>query len=967
MTIAEKAVGERRPSVVNLVIDDREVEAEKGMTVLQSALLAGIYIPHLCWHPAIKPYAGCRLCLVEIEKRRGMDTACTIPVSEGMVVRTNTPSVIKMRQNVLEMLLSDHPDRCLNCPRIPRCHPFGVCIRDQEVNDRCVFCAKNERCELQRVVDFVGIRWQRYRAPRHISPVERSNPFIDFDPSYCINCTRCTRVCDEVQGVAAIESTYRAGNLHIASAFEVTRDLSNCEFCGQCVQVCPTAALTDHQSKYDGLPDVAVPTTCSFCGCGCQLLLNIKGGQISSSYPTERGINGMSLCVKGRYGYDYVQSQHRLSRPLKRAADGSQLTVTWEEAIGFVASKMTEVLERYGPEAIGVIASDKCTNEENYLLQRFARGVLGTNNIGHMGELCHKPTLEGLSAAWGSAAMTGPLQDIAKAGCILVVGSNTTETHPIVALQIKRAVRRSAKLILIDPRQITLSRFAYLQLRPRPGTDLALLIGLARAIQDEGLVNEAFVSERCEGFEEFKEALRDCDLTAVSEITGVKVEDILTAARIYATGGADSRYEIPLSWYGHFVEPDSRPATNSSWIIYGAGVTLGAAPRETVQTLANLAMLTGHLGQEGAGLAPLAGPNNLQGASDMGAMAEYLPGYRPINDVGACQEFASAWGCEMPIVSGLDILQMFEAARLGKLKALYIVGANPLLSLANRSCVEEGLRSLELLVVQDVFPTETAALAHVVLPACSFAEKEGTFTNTERRVQFVRQALAPLGDSRPDWWIISDLANKVLALGDGGKQSQWLSFDYLHPKDVMEEIRALVPSYRGIIYERLQVGGLQWPCPSTTDPGTATLYQETFDRGKGRFIPLRYNLGPKETNQCYPFTLLSGRTLYHYNTGAMTRNAPGLKEFRLESCLHIHPDDAALLFLKSGDKIRVISEQGEISTTAVISDSVAKGLVFMLIHYGDTPVNVLTGRSRSLLRHSLEMRTVLVRIEKMMG
>ncbi len=965
-------------STVTLTIDGKKVEAPAGSTILEAALAHGIYIPHLCYLEGLRPYAGCRLCLVEIEgfrKKGQLPTACTEPVREGLVVWTNTPHVAQRRREVLELILSDHPDRCLTCPRPQRCPPFSACQRDPVVTDRCVICAKNERCELQEVCDYVGVHQQRFYGVRREFPLERTNPFIERDWNKCIACGRCVRACVEIRGVGAIDFAYRGKAMMITTPFEDEMRYTNCEFCGQCVTVCPTGALMERVNKYVGYPDHTVPTVCTYCGVGCNIRINLKGAQIVGVSPRDpqNPVNRDNLCVKGHFAYDFIQSSARLTTPLIKRPSGTPRKVRWEEALNLVASRLAEIRAQYGPEAIGVITSAKCTNEEIYLSQKFARAVLGTNNVDQCAQLCHTPTLEGLTRAFGSAAMTTSIQQIERAGCIFVIGSNTTETHPIVALRVKWAVKKGAKLIVANPRQIDLCRFAHFWLRPKPGTDVALINGLLRVILDEELWDAQFVGERCSGFYPLAMALQQYPVEKVAEITGVPAEDIVMAARLIATGGRDPRYVMPPVYYGPLAEVGTHGDTDSTCILYGTGITHHYHATEAVQALANLAMLTGSLGREGAGLCPLAGQNNVQGACDMGALPNMLPGYQSLDDPDTRRKFEEAWGVPLPIKPGLNLLEMLEEAKERNLKALYIVGANPMLSAPDLTHVRESLDSLEFLVVQDIFYSETAQLADVVLPAASFAEKDGTFTNTERRVQRVRAAVPAPGEARADWQILSALAQhprlrrEPLPRPHLPAPLDFSGWEYTHPAAIMAEISRLVPLYGGIAYDRLEAGGLQWPCPHLNHPGTEIMYTEGFDHDKGRLIPVDYAPPLEQADEEYPLILTTGRILFHYHTGRMTMRSMGLVKIRPEGFLEIHPDDAAAQGIADGDTVRVTSRRGSVTIRARVTEHSPRGLVFMSFHYSENAVNLLTGRSPDPTSRMPDLKYCAVRVEKIAG
>jgi formate dehydrogenase alpha subunit len=799
---------------ITITIDDQQVEASMGMTVLEAAKEAGIYVPTLCYHPSLAPYGGCRICVVEIEKMRGLPTSCTTPATDGMEIRTNTPQLQQYRKGVLELILSEHPHTCLDCWRRERCGPFDICLRSVSLTERCVTCPNNQRCELQQVADYIGVSESYLPYTYKELPVHREDPFFDRDYNLCILCGRCVRVCQEVRGAAAIAFTFRGNEALVGTAFDRPLVDSGCQFCGACVDACPTGALMERRIKWQPAGDHQVLSTCPYCGVGCQLELQLKDGTIVEVVPQmENEVNRGQACVKGRFGIsEFVHSPERLTTPLIKQ-DGRFVEVTWDEALDLVASK----LANYKGDEVAVISSAKSTNEDNYVAQKFTRAVLGTNNIDHCARLCHSPTVAGLVTSFGSGAMTNSIKDIGEAACILAIGTNTTETHPVAALEITKVKRNEGKLIVANPREIGLVRVSDVWLRQNPGTDVPLLMGMMRVIVDEGLLDSAFIEERCENFDAFKKSLQNFDLDKVERITGVPKEQIAEAARIYAT---------------------SKPAS----ILYAMGITQHSHGTDNVMAIANLAMLTGNIGKPGAGVNPLRGQNNVQGACDLGALPNVYTGYQSAADPAVKEKFESAWGASLDSKPGLPLTEMFEAIDKDQVKAMYLIGENPVLSDPDASHVKKSLEALDFLVVQDMFLTETAELADVILPATSFAEKDGTFTNTEQRVQRVRKAIESVGDSKSDWWITCQIAQKMGAKG----------FDFEGPSQIMDEIARLTPSYGGISYSRIESGGLQWPCPTAEHPGTAILHTQVFTRGKGNFVPLEYKPPMELPDDAYP-------------------------------------------------------------------------------------------------------------------
>ena len=883
---------------VDLTINNLKVEAEEGTTVLEAAQSAGVYIPTLCADPDLQPYGGCRLCLVEIEGVEGLPASCTMPVAEGMVVHADTPRVAEMRRRIVELLLSDHPENCLLCP-------------------------KNQRCELQEIAAYVGVDQQRFKKLERPASIDSSNPFFVRDSSKCILCGKCVRVCEEVQGLGALEVFNDGISSRIVTSGGAKPFLESiCESCGQCVAKCPTGALMPKDFTW---PTQQVKTICPYCGVGCGIYLAVRGDEVVGiNGDTQSPVNRGGLCVKGQFGFEFINHPDRLTSPLVRR-NGELVEATWDEALGLVAEKLAQ----YKGREIAVISSAKCTNEENYLVQKFARAVLSTNNVDHCARLCHAPTVAGLVQSFGSGAMTNSIDEISKAATILAIGTNTTATHPIIGLKIRKAVQDGAKLIVANPREIDLCRIAHIWLRHQPGTDVALLMGMMRVIVDEDLLDSAFIEERCENFDAFKKSLKLFDLDFVERTTGVPGEQVAEAARLYAT---------------------TKPAT----LLYAMGITQHTHGTDNVLATANLAMLTGNIGKPSTGVNPLRGQNNVQGACDLGALPDVYTGYQRVDDQKSRDKFEADWGHTLPKEPGLTLTEIFEAANEGKVKALYLVGENPMLSDPDIKHIEEALEKLDFLVVQDVFLSETARLAHVVLPAATFAEKDGTFTNTERRVQRVRKAIEPIGNSQPDWWITCQIARKM-----GGK-----GFDFEHPSQMMEEIARLTPSYGGISYERLEKEGLQWPCPTKEHPGTPILHTESFPRGKGKFIPLEYKPPAELPDDAYPLILTTERSLYHYHTGTLSRRVNGLNVLEPEELVEMNPVDAEALGVNNGDVVKVTSRRGEVTARAEVTSASPPGVISMSFHFAESPTNAVTNPAVDPTAKIPELKVCAVKVEK---
>ena len=899
-------------STIQIEIDGKKISCEKGRNLLEVARDNSVDIPSLCYLKQLQASGSCRMCVVEIEGMKGYKSSCTTEVQDGMVVTAFSDEIEKVRRTTLELLLSDHDFDCSVCHQNGECGLQDLAYRYQIGT------------ELNRHLDDI-------ENPPVIKP-DGSSPVLIFRPGKCIRCGHCIASCRDIQGKGVLDFMDRGINAYPSP--EYTRwKLSSCDGCGECVQNCPTGALREKplNGQYRLMDlDRVVRTTCGYCGVGCQMDLWIKNNQVvrvrgagHSAMLPNRG----RLCVKGRFGYEFLNSPERLTTPLIREGDGFR-EASWEEALSLVAQKIGDIRERKGAEALAGLSSARCTNEENYIFQKFIRAGLGTNSVDHCARLCHAPTVEGLVKAFGSGAMTNPIDDLAGADCILITGSNVSETHPVTATYIRNARDRGAKIIVIDPRKIDLVQRAHLWIRQKPGTDVAWINGMIRIILKEGWADRDFIAGRCENFEALEKAVESFTPRRVEEISGIPAEKLREAARVYAT-------------------------SEKSAIVFAMGITQHITGTDNVLSLANLAMVCGQVGRPSTGVNPLRGQNNVQGACDLGALPNVYPGYQSVEDPAVRDKFHRAWSVDsLSGRTGLTVVEIMQAAFEGRVRGLYIMGENPMLSDPNLSHVEESLKKLEFLVVQDIFLTETALLADVVLPAAAFAEKEGTYTNSGRRIQRVRKGVEPPGEARQDWDILCDISSRL-----------GYHMSYTSPREIMDEIASVTPQYGGIRYDRLDGEGLQWPCPDLKHPGTSYLHKNCFARGKGMFHPVDFIPPAEQPDREFPFILSTGRMLYHYHTATMTRRSVPLNKFAPGSYAEIHPLDLKALGGGDGDILTVTSRRGQISVPALMSERVAPGVLFIPFHFAESPANRLTNDILDPQSKIPELKVAACRVE----
>jgi formate dehydrogenase (NADP+) alpha subunit len=843
------------------------------------------------------------MCIVEVDGHAAPVISCETPVSDGMSVVTGSDRLFAMRRESLKAMLVHHP---LDCP----------------------VCDKAGQCQLQDLVVEHGITGVEPPVPTSKFTAPYTTAFIKSWPERCVLCLRCVNACTEIQGIRALSvSNGTDGPL-------ITYDKDKCVQCGECIQMCPVGALVEKRSDLRWRTweeDKKIQTTCPYCGVGCQQQLHVKGGKVVRVTGVEGAVpNDGRLCVKGRYGFDFIDHPDRLTVPLIKK-DGFFREALWDEALKLVAKRFLAIKETSGPDSLAFFSSARTTNEENYLMNKLARAVIGTNNIDHCARLCHASTVAGLAASFGSGAMTNSIEELERSDVILITGSNTSEMHPVISSFIKRGVQSGrTKLIVVDPRHIDLVDHGALWLRQKPGTDVAWINGMMHVIIQEGLYAKEYVAERTEGFEAVKELVAGYTPERVESITSIPKDTLIAAARLYASAPAAS-------------------------IVYAMGITQHINGTDAVKSTANLAMLCGNLGIESGGVNPLRGQNNVQGACDMGALPNVFSGYQAVTSPEVREKMAKAWGVrDLPGNVGLTMLEAMAAATKGQIKGLYIMGENPMISEPDIHHVEQELKSLEFLVVQDIFLTETAQLADVVLPSACFAEKDGTFTNTERRVQLVRKVVEPPGQALADWEILSAVATRL-----------GYPMSYPNAEAVFDEMASVTPSYGGMDFRRLAIEGLQWPCPTKDHPGTKYLHRDKFVRGKGLFTAVEWIPPAEPTDEDYPFILTTGRVLYHYHTGSMTRRSAGLNEICPECWVEINPRDALELDIRDGETVGVSTRRGRIEAKASVGEMTDARTIFIPFHFSEAAANRLTIAAIDPIAKIPEFKVCAAKVEKL--
>ena len=899
--------------MITLTIDGVQVTVPAGTSLMRAAAENSINIPKLCATDTLEPFGSCRLCLVEIEGRRGYPASCTTPAEAGMIVRTQSPKLQEVRKGVMELYISDHPLDCLTCPA-------------------------NGNCELQDMAGVTGLREVRYgyEGANHLKlKKDESNPYFTFDSSKCIVCNRCVRACEETQGTFALTISGRGFDARVSAGQNEPFMQSECVSCGACVEACPTATLTEKSVIWLGQAEHSITTTCAYCGVGCSLKAEMKGNEVVRMVPARDGkANEGHACVKGRFAWGYATHKDRILKPMIRAKiTDPWKEVSWDEALDYAASEFKRIQAKHGRDAIGGIVSSRCTNEEGYLVQKLVRAAFGNNNVDTCARVCHSPTGYGLKTTLGESAGTQTFKSVEKADVILVIGANPTDGHPVFASRMKKRLRQGARLIVIDPRRIDLVKSPHIRadyhLQLRPGTNVAMISALAHVIVTEGLMANDFITERCDlrAFAQWRAFVAQPENSpeAMEAITGVPAQQVRDAARLYALGGNGA-------------------------IFYGLGVTEHAQGSTAVMGIANLAMVTGNVGRAGVGVNPLRGQNNVQGSCDIGSFPHELPGYRHVSDTTVRTLFEQAWGVPLQAEPGLRIPNMFEAALDGSFMGLYCQGEDIVQSDPNTQHVTAALEAMECIVVQDIFLNETAKYAHVLLPGSSFLEKDGTFTNAERRISRVRKVMPPRA-GYADWEVTVALSNRL-----------GYPMNYRHPSEIMDEIARLTPTFSGVSYRRLdELGSIQWPCNDEAPEGTPTMHVDGFVRGKGRFIITQYVATDEKVTRKYPLILTTGRILSQYNVGAQTRRTENVR-WHAEDRLEIHPHDAQERGIEDGQWVGIHSRAGETVLRAMVTERMQPGVVYTTFHFPESGANVITTENSDWATNCPEYKVTAVQV-----
>ncbi len=901
---------ETKQKMITCTINGHECTVPKGTTILEASRTLGIEIPTLCHMKELAPDGSCRMCVVEIEggRKGGLSTACTEHCQDGMVIDTHSKRVIESRRFILDLLLSNHILTCFTC-------------------------GQNGTCKLQEYCLEYNVERTSFPTGKRLAPNldDTSNPFFEFHPDKCIMCRRCTRVCEKRQGRDVISISNRGFDTKMSPAYDLPWSESTCESCGNCVSHCPTGALVskDNQRHYRSYEVEKVRTSCPHCATGCQMDLLVKNNRVVGVDPADGPSNHGLLCVKGKFGsYKFIHSGDRLTHPLIKR-NGQFEKASWEEALNYIGERFRKIRAEHGADSIAGFSCSRAPNEDNYVFQKMMRAAFGTNNVDNCARVCHSASVHGLAMTLGSGAMTNPIEDITQdVDMILLVGSNPTEAHPVVGTQIRQAIQRGTKIVVVDPRKIDLTQHAELHLQIKAGTNVAFANGMIHVIMKEGLLDKKFIEERTEGFEELAEIVKDYTPEKVAGICHIDADDLRKAAIMYAKA-------------------------NKAPIIYCLGVTEHSSGTEGVMSLSNLAMCVGKIGRSGCGINPLRGQNNVQGACDMGCMPYDFPGYQKVANEDVRRKFEKAWGVPLSDRTGLMATQVLPAAAEGKMKGLYIFGEDPVVTDPDTGHVIKALENLDFFVLQELFMTETAQYADVILPGTSYAEKEGTFSNTERRLVRVRKAVELEGEMRLDTEIFYDVMEQM-----------GYTCKHKTAAEIMDEIASLTPSFGGISHRRLDAGeSLQWPCLDENHPGTYIMHTEKFSRGLGYFYPAEYRPSKEMPDEEYPFMMVTGRMLYHYNAGAMTARTEGINEIANESYIEINEQDAGAMGIKTGDRVRVSSRRGEVETKAIVGDKVFPNEVFMTFHFPDGNVNKVTNFALDDIARIPEYKVCAVQVE----